>query len=95
MDDTKAPATKADILALENRLAERFDRVDEHFETVGERFDKIDERLDNLSERIDSSFNEVFRKLDGGSEERRQLRERIDNHEQRLTAVEKVVGIGA
>jgi len=72
----------------------RFDAVDERFERIEERIDGTDERIDNLSERMDQRFSEVFQKLADLSETRA-LIQRVENHEKRLTAAEKAVGIAA
>jgi DNA repair ATPase RecN len=88
MDDTKSPATKADITRLENRLGERFDKIDE-------RFDGIDERFDNLVERMESGFDAVTARVDRVLAMVGNDKERLDDHEKRLTKLETAVGIAS
>lgn len=47
-----ASATQEDLLNLEARLDDRFDRIDERFDRVDERFEQFDERIDNLEKRL-------------------------------------------
>jgi hypothetical protein len=52
---------------LEERMGERFDRVDERFNRVDERFDRVDERfklVDQRFDRVDERFKQVDHRFD-------------------------------
>ncbi|MGZ4707100.1 MAG: hypothetical protein ACXWCM_19730 [Acidimicrobiales bacterium] len=60
-------ATKADLVALEERLSLRFEMVDQRFEMVGQRFEMVDQRFEMLDQRLDHRFEMVDQKIDAQS----------------------------
>ncbi|MGZ4682923.1 MAG: hypothetical protein ACXWCB_16475 [Acidimicrobiales bacterium] len=57
-------ATKADLVALEERLSLRFEMVDQRFEMVGQRFEMVDQRFEMLDQRLDQRFEMLDQRLD-------------------------------
>lgn len=81
MKDSNTPATKADIMGLESRL--------------GERLDGIHDRFDNLSERMDSGFDAIIARADRVLAIVQNDKERLNDHEKRLTKLEATVGVAS
>ncbi|CAK2258954.1 Hemolysin XhlA [Vibrio crassostreae] len=58
-DQAQHNATREELMALENRTNQRFDKIDERFDKIDERFDKIDERFEKLEAKFDKKFDRM------------------------------------
>ena len=98
MDDTKAPATKADI----RRLGGRIDRLDGDMDvvkgqlkTLEGKAGKLDKRFDKLERRLDKRFDHLDEYIDRILDILVHDRDRLEAHEKRLTKLEVTVGIAS
>nr|PMP25425.1 hypothetical protein BCS91_00040 [Vibrio cyclitrophicus]PMP29198.1 hypothetical protein BCS90_17535 [Vibrio cyclitrophicus] len=51
-DQAQHNATREELMALENRTSQRFDKIDERFEKVDERFEKLEAKFDKKFDRM-------------------------------------------
>ena len=83
-DDDPQPATKRDLRLVKQDLA----ATKEALET------KIDSRFNELRDRFDAAVENIIDELRGAnSDEISLLKDAEANHEQRLTAVERRIGL--
>ena len=95
MKDSNTPATKADIMGLEKCIGQRFDKIDDRLDGIDDRLAGIDDRFDNLVERMESGFDAVTERIDRVLAILQNDKERLDDHEKRLTKLEVAVGIAS
>lgn len=104
MDEPREPLSKAD--SIERKLDALSTSVDQRFETVDRRLETIEKRLDTIDDRIMEEGKTTRRHFDIVAEQFKdyvrvladgiaRTSERLDGHEQRLTALETRSGASA
>ncbi|CAK2046177.1 Hemolysin XhlA [Vibrio crassostreae] len=51
-DQAQHNATREELMALENRTNQRFDKIDERFDKIDERFEKLEAKFDKKFDRM-------------------------------------------
>ena len=96
MDDTKTPATKADIRRLGGRMDKLrgdVDVVKGQLKTLEGKTERLDKRFDNLERRLDKRFDHLDEYIDRILDILVREQNRVDDHDKRLTKLEVTVGI--
>ena len=75
---------------LKNEMNGKFDIVDRKFEKIDERFDQVLNNQDRVLTRLENL--ETDNKMDMASHRRQE--DKLENHEKRISAAEKKLGIG-
>ena len=87
------------LMALENRIDDRFDNmetginkrfddIDKRFEQVDERFEQIDERFEQVDEKFDEVLNAIGTEFNDQEVLIQKSSSTIDDHENRITKLE-------
>ena len=95
-EDTSA-ATKADIADLRQIIVKRFDEIDKRFNDVDKHFERIENQL-SVHDRQFEVVLEMLSSLQKSSEKIRRditaiTEQLLDNHERRLLACERRIGL--
>jgi len=86
--------TKQDLLQMEERTSQKFDKIDERFAKIDERFAKIDERFAKIDERfakIDERFDKIDERFDKNDEKFARIDERFSRIDERFAEVNEKI----